>query len=75
MSVPLIEDYKKASADVWTWFKKNYEAKDADDWWMKLYDSSNRLCEKYTESPIKEYVIEYVVLCMSDIHRRWKARK
>ena len=67
-----IDDYKEASRDVWSLFMSFFTPQDSEKFWKDLNDESNRVCEKWNESPLKEYVLEYVVLCMEDIARRYK---
>lgn len=67
-----IDEYKKASADVWKLFKQYCEPQDNDAWWAELSDESDKVCEKYQNTPLKDYVLDYVVCCMNEIARIWK---
>ena len=67
-----LDEYVKASAEVWTFFKSHFDGDNTDEFWRRVIDESNDIAEKYKDTPLKHYVSRYLVLCVGELNERIK---
>lgn len=70
-----IDDYKKASGEIWRYFKRFFDTSDDDDYWKAVIECANELGEKYEGTQLEQYVIDYLVVCMNELNRKHKEAK
>lgn len=68
----MIDDYKKASAEIWNFFKKNFDGDFSDEYWRRVIEESNNMAEKYKDTLVKRYVSKYLILCVGELNERAK---
>ena len=66
----MIDDYKKASGDVWKFFKKYFDGDGSDEYWREVIDKSNDIAEMYKDTELHYYVSKYLVLCVGVLNER-----
>lgn len=69
-----LDEYAKASAEVWTFFKSHFDGDNTDEFWLRVIDESNEIAKKYKDTELKDYVSKYLVLCVGVLNDRAKRR-
>ena len=64
-----LEAYKNASADCWEYFKKHYYEHKTDKQWRELVDDANAVYKRWKDTPLKEYVTKYVLVCQREVEK------
>lgn len=67
-----IDDYKKASGEVWRLFKSFFDGDGSDKYWSEVIEKSNELADKYKDTELHYYVSKYIVLCVGVLNERSK---
>ncbi len=65
----MIDEYKKASGDVWLFFRSHFERQDEDYWEKVIYDA-DAVAKKYEGTPVESYVRKYVIMCIDELKRK-----
>lgn len=65
----MIEEYKKASGDVWKYFKNHFETSDDDEYWDEVVKCASKIAKKHEGTPLEAYVREYIVVCVNELSR------
>ena len=68
----MIDEYKKASGDVWLFFRKHFKTRDDDEYWEKIFEEATEVVKPYEGTPAEEYARKYVVLCVNELARKHK---
>lgn len=67
----IIDDYKKASSDVWKWFTSQLEKMD----WDEIMESGDIVVEKHLGEEVEGFVLEFVVLMTKELAKIEKRLK
>lgn len=64
-----IEQYRKASSEVWACFKKHYFAPKNDKDWSAWVSESDAVWWAWKDTPQKNYVTKYLLACREEIEK------
>ena len=71
-----LESIKKASQEIYIWFKNRIAfGKQSEDWWQEVMDSGGALSRTFRDTPARNYAVQYLLACLNEMEFLEKGAK